>query len=167
MYQPCIKQEHIMEILVENIKIGSYIIIRDSICKVCNISYGGCGKHGNVKALFTTYDIFNNKKIKNIMPVKFFTKVPIITSSEYELIDIGECTYLLMNSLKEIIEINVTMNGYNENIYLKMKELFDADKCVMVTVSIICDEKIITDCNEKIDTDNSEHAPTNYDEPFA
>jgi len=72
------------------IKKGGYIMIKGKPCKVLNISVSKTGKHGHAKCNFTATDIFTGKKLEDMVPSSHGTTVPIVSRTEWEIIDIGE-----------------------------------------------------------------------------
>lgn len=58
------------------IKKGGYIMIKGRPCKVVNVSTSKTGKHGHAKANFTAIDIFNGKKVEDVVPTTHTTYVP-------------------------------------------------------------------------------------------
>jgi len=72
------------------IKKGGYIMIKGRPCKVLNIGVSKTGKHGHAKCNFTATDIFNGKKLEDMVPSSHGTTVPIVTKTDWEIIDINE-----------------------------------------------------------------------------
>lgn len=72
------------------IKKGGYIMIKGRPCKVVNVSTSKTGKHGHAKANFTAVDIFNGKKVEDVVPTTHTTYVPNVNRSEYQLLDIED-----------------------------------------------------------------------------
>lgn len=58
------------------IKKGGFIMIKGRPCKVVNVSTSKTGKHGHAKANFTAIDIFNGKKVEDVVPTTHTTYVP-------------------------------------------------------------------------------------------
>ena len=65
-------------------------MIKGKPCKVLSISVSKTGKHGHAKCNFTAVDIFTGKKLEDMVPSSHGTTVPIVTRTEWEIIDIGE-----------------------------------------------------------------------------
>lgn len=79
------------------IKKGGHMMIKGKPCKVLNISVSKTGKHGHAKCNFTAVDIFTGKKLEDMIPSTHGTTVPIVTKTEWEIIDIedeGEVTLM-------------------------------------------------------------------------
>jgi translation initiation factor 5A len=72
------------------IKKGGYMCIKGRPCKVLSISVSKTGKHGHAKCNFITTDIFNGKKIEDMVPSSHGTTVPIVTRVEWELMNIDD-----------------------------------------------------------------------------
>jgi len=72
------------------IKKGGFIMIKGKPCKVLSISVSKTGKHGHAKCNFLAVDIFTGKKLEDMVPSSHGTTVPVVTRSDWEIIDIGE-----------------------------------------------------------------------------
>lgn len=71
-------------------EICRHMMIKGKPCKVLNISVSKTGKHGHAKCNFTAVDIFTGKKLEDMIPSTHGTTVPIVTKTEWEIIDIEE-----------------------------------------------------------------------------
>ena len=47
---------------------GSYIILKDKLCRVVDMSTSKTGKHGSAKVNFTAQDIFTGRKVQEFCP---------------------------------------------------------------------------------------------------
>jgi len=65
-------------------------MVKGRPCKVINIAVSKTGKHGHAKCNFTCTDIFNGKKLEDMIPSSHGTTVPIVTKNDWEIIDIEE-----------------------------------------------------------------------------
>jgi len=65
-------------------------MIKGRPCKVINIAVSKTGKHGHAKCNFTATDIFTGKKLEDMIPSSHGTTVPLVTKSDWEIIDISE-----------------------------------------------------------------------------
>lgn len=65
-------------------------MIKGRPCKVINIAVSKTGKHGHAKCNFTATDIFTGKKLEDMVPGSHGTTVPIVTKSDWEIIDIDD-----------------------------------------------------------------------------
>ncbi|XP_071722618.1 mitotic checkpoint protein BUB3.3-like [Rutidosis leptorrhynchoides] len=72
------------------IRKNGYIVIKNRPCKVVEVSTSKTGKHGHAKCHFVGIDIFNGKKLEDIVPSSHNCDVPHVTRTEYQLIDISE-----------------------------------------------------------------------------
>jgi len=66
------------------------MMIKGRPCKVLNISVSKTGKHGHAKCNFTATDIFNGKKYEDMIPSTHGTTIPIVSKSDWEIIDIND-----------------------------------------------------------------------------
>ena len=65
-------------------------MIKGKPCKVLSISVSKTGKHGHAKCNFVATDIFTGKKLEDMIPSTHGTTVPIVTRTDWEIIDIDE-----------------------------------------------------------------------------
>ncbi|KAF6147209.1 hypothetical protein GIB67_039339 [Kingdonia uniflora] len=72
------------------IRKGGHIVIKGRACKVVEVSTSKTGKHGHAKCHFVALDIFNGKKLEDIVPSSHNCDVPHVTRIDYQLIDISE-----------------------------------------------------------------------------
>ncbi|XP_044456029.1 eukaryotic translation initiation factor 5A isoform X2 [Triticum aestivum] len=72
------------------IRKGGFLVIKNRPCKVVEVSTSKTGKHGHAKCHFVALDIFNGKKLEDIVPSSHNCDVPHVDRTEYQLIDISE-----------------------------------------------------------------------------
>ncbi|KAL3353035.1 hypothetical protein AABB24_020832, partial [Solanum stoloniferum] len=72
------------------IRKNGYIVIKGRPCKVVEVSTSKTGKHGHAKCHFVAIDIFNGKKLEDIVPSSHNCDVPHVNRTDYQLIDISE-----------------------------------------------------------------------------
>ncbi|BAF20660.1 eukaryotic translation initiation factor 5A-4 isoform X1 [Oryza sativa Japonica Group] len=72
------------------IRKNGYIVIKNRPCKVVEVSTSKTGKHGHAKCHFVGIDIFNGKKLEDIVPSSHNCDVPHVDRTDYQLIDISE-----------------------------------------------------------------------------
>ena len=132
------------------IRKGGLIMIKGQPCKVADVSTSKTGKHGHAKCNFIAYNIFNNKKLEDMIPSTHGTTVPIVSKVEYTLIDISEDGYVtLMNENGETRE-DLQLPNYPENYAEELKEEFK-NKQLIVTVLKACgNEQIISHKEENV-----------------
>ena len=85
------------------IRKGGLIMIKGQPCKVADVSTSKTGKHGHAKCNFVAYNIFNNKKLEDMIPSTHGTTVPVVTRTEYTLVDINDEDFMsLMDDAGEV-----------------------------------------------------------------
>ena len=89
------------------IRKGGLIMIKGQPCKVADVSTSKTGKHGHAKCNFVAYNIFNNKKLEDMIPSTHGTTVPVVARTEYTLMDINEEGFMsLMDDAGEVLAEN-------------------------------------------------------------
>ena len=73
---------------------GGHIVIKARPCKVVEVSTSKTGKHGHAKCHFVAIDIFNGKKLEDIVPSSHNCDVPHVDRQDYQLIDITDDGYV-------------------------------------------------------------------------
>jgi translation initiation factor 5A len=133
------------------IRKGGLMMIKDQPCKVSEVSHSKTGKHGSAKCNFTANNIFNNKKLEDMMPSSQGTTVPVVTRIEFTLVDINEEDgfVTLMSEAGETRE-DLKLPDYPENYAAELKGLFEEGKSVIVTVWKACGHEQIM--SHKIET---------------
>ncbi|KAL3777058.1 hypothetical protein ACHAWO_001922 [Cyclotella atomus] len=117
------------------IKKGGYIMIKGKPCKVLNISVSKTGKHGHAKCNFTAVDIFTGKKLEDMVPSTHGTTVPIVTRTEWEIIDIGEEGELTLMDEGGNQKTDVNLPSIPENMAQEIRDAWaDGENQVNVTV---------------------------------
>ncbi|XP_042382315.1 eukaryotic translation initiation factor 5A-2-like isoform X1 [Zingiber officinale] len=141
------------------IRKNGYIVIKGRPCKVVEVSTSKTGKHGHAKCHFVGIDIFNAKKLEDIVPSSHNCDVPHVTRTDYQLIDISEDGFvrLKLNVINLVVFIVLsildpfhytqlsllTENGNtkddlrlptDENLLSQIKDGFAEGKDLVVTV---------------------------------
>ena len=86
------------------LKVGHYICINDRPCKITDLTDSKTGKHGGRKIHFFTTDLFNEKKYEHCIMSKQHADSPVVTKTEYQLMDIDEknvVSYLDENMIEQ------------------------------------------------------------------
>ena len=119
------------------IRKGGLIMIKGQPCKVADVSTSKTGKHGHAKCNFIAYNIFNNKKLEDMIPSTHGTTIPVVSRTEYTLVDISDDDFLtLMDSNGETRE-DLMLPDYPENYASELRKEFEK-KQLIVTVLKAC-----------------------------
>ena len=126
-----------------SIKKGDIILIKDKPCKVLEVTTSKTGKHGHAKANITAVDIFEDKKAEDSLPTSHNVMCVVTNKTEYDLTNLNdEGAVTLMDDKGEYRE-DLTIDT-NSDIYDSIKEAFDKNQDVVVTVlSAMGREKIV------------------------
>ncbi|GJN32964.1 hypothetical protein PR202_gb21515 [Eleusine coracana subsp. coracana] len=101
--------------------------------QVVEVSTSKTGKHGHAKCHFVAIDIFNGKKLEDIVPSSHNCDVPHVSRTEYQLIDISEDGFvsLLTDSGGTKDDLRLPTD---ENLLNQIKSGFAEGKDLVVTV---------------------------------
>ncbi|GMI49220.1 hypothetical protein TrCOL_g4713 [Triparma columacea] len=117
------------------VKKGGYMNIKGRPCKVLSISVSKTGKHGHAKCNFETVDIFNGKKIMDMVPSTHGTTVPIVKKEEWDLMNIDDEDFVsLFNDAGDSKE-DIKLPTYPDTLAQEIRDCWaDGDNQVVVTV---------------------------------
>ena len=119
------------------IRKGGMIMIKGQPCKVSEVSTSKTGKHGHAKCNFIAYNIFNNKKLEDMVPSTHTTNVPVVSRKEYNLVDIDDEDYLSLMDEDGNTREDLKLPEYPEKYAFELKEEFN-NKQLLVTVLKCC-----------------------------
>jgi len=120
---------------MHNFSLNRYIMIKGKPCKVLNISVSKTGKHGHAKCNFTAVDIFTGKKLEDMVPSSHGTTVPVVTRTEWEIIDIGEEGELTLMDEGGNQKTDVNLPPVPENMAQEIRDAWaEGENQVNVTV---------------------------------
>ncbi len=83
---------------VRELKVGRYMLVDDSPCKVMDITMSKPGKHGEAKARIVVIGVFDGQKRSIVYPVKHKVKVPIIEKKKAQVLSKANNEIQLMDS---------------------------------------------------------------------
>jgi len=134
------------------IRKGGYIMIKDRPCKVSDVSTSKTGKHGHAKCHFVAIDIFNGKKVEDLVPSSHTTYAPFVKKEEYQCLmvdDEGFVTCLTSGGdtredIKLPNELNPMPPGADE-LSAKIKDLCKEEKDFYIIVQSACNIEQIMD----------------------
>jgi len=122
------------------------MMIKGRPCKVLSIAVSKTGKHGHAKCNFLTTDIFNGKKIEDMIPSSHGTTVPIVNKTDWEIIDIGEDGDLTLMDEGGNQKVDLNLPTFPAGFGAEIETAWaGGDNCVMVSVqSAVGIEQIIS-----------------------
>ncbi|KAJ8760887.1 hypothetical protein K2173_021925 [Erythroxylum novogranatense] len=115
------------------IRKNGYIVIKNRPCKVVEVSTSKTGKHGHAKCHFVGIDIFNGKKLEDIVPSSHNCDVPHVTRTDYQLIDISEDGFVSLLTENGNTKDDLRLPT-DENLLTQIKDGFAEGKDLVVTV---------------------------------
>lgn len=141
------QEENIQYVSVNDLKIGSFIIINDGACVILEKSVSKTGKHGCAKAHIVARNIFTDKKVECIHSTSEMVKVPIVSRVQYSLLDITDDGVVLLNEHMEE-QVGIVKMEASE-VCDKLMRLFKEGKQVVVSVIFALGNSRIVDCTEE------------------
>ena len=112
-----------------------YIMIKGKPCKVVSISVSKTGKHGHAKCNFVATDIFTGKKLEDMVPSTHGTTVPVVSRSDWEIIDIEEDGQLTLMDEAGEQKVDVKLPTFPEEMADEIREAWnEGENTVTVTV---------------------------------
>nr|UXY87293.1 translation initiation factor eIF-5A.2 [Cryptomonas sp.] len=117
-----------------SVKKGSHIVLKGCPCKVIDVSTSKTGKHGHAKANITGIDIFTGKKYQDISPTSHNMMQPVVSKKEYQLIEIAEDGFVSLMDDEGVVREDLSIDTFNDDLHKKIKEEFESNKDLMITV---------------------------------
>eukprot|EP00897_Mesotaenium_endlicherianum_P008467 jgi/Mesen1/7649/ME000040S07213 len=115
------------------IRKGGYLVIKGRPTKVVEVSTSKTGKHGHAKCHFVAIDIFNNKKLEDIVPSSHNCDVPEVIRTDFQLIDISEDGFVSLLTENGETKDDLRLPT-DDSLLSQLKEGFNEGKDLVVTV---------------------------------
>uniref|UniRef100_A0A8R7THR3 Translation initiation factor 5A C-terminal domain-containing protein n=1 Tax=Triticum urartu TaxID=4572 RepID=A0A8R7THR3_TRIUA len=133
------------------IRKGGHIVIKARPCKVVEVSTSKTGKHGHAKCHFVAIDIFNGKKLEDIVPSSHNCDVPHVDRQDYQLIDITDDGYVSLltesGNTKDDLKLPTDDVLLGQVCALAVKTCYEAHHIYplhSLDVSLLCEMQIKT-----------------------
>ncbi|GER39531.1 eukaryotic translation initiation factor 5A [Striga asiatica] len=140
-----------------------HIVIKGRPCKVVEVSTSKTGKHGHAKCHFVAIDIFNGKKLEDIVPSSHNCDVPHVNRTDYQLIDISEDGFVSLLTENGNTKDDLRLPT-DENLLSQIKSGFEEGKDLVVSVmSAMGEEQICALKDIAMDGDISQRNTTPAD----
>nr|Q9AXQ7.1 RecName: Full=Eukaryotic translation initiation factor 5A; Short=eIF-5A [Dianthus caryophyllus]AAG53645.1 eukaryotic translation initiation factor 5A [Dianthus caryophyllus] len=124
------------------IRKSGHIVIKNRPCKVVEVSTSKTGKHGHAKCHFVAIDIFNGKKLEDIVPSSHNCDVPHVNRVDYQLLDITEDGFVSLLTDSGDTKDDLKLPA-DEALVKQMKEGFEAGKDLILSVMCAMGEEQI------------------------
>jgi translation initiation factor 5A len=136
-----------MELLPANqVRVGTYIMINDVVCKVLEYHTAKTGKHGSAKMLVKAQELINGKQKEGTFSTSDMLDVPVITRKEFQLSEIDEDDYLhLIDESNNLVEDIKLTNSDASNALRDAYENRSDDKDIMVQILFFLNTHLIVD----------------------
>ncbi|XP_068651738.1 eukaryotic translation initiation factor 5A-1/2-like [Aristolochia californica] len=115
------------------IRKNGYIVIKGRPCKVVEVSTSKTGKHGHAKCHFVGIDIFNGKKLEDIVPSSHNCDAPHVNRTDYQLIDISEDGFVSLLTENGNTKDDLRLPT-DDSLLSQIKSGFEEGKDIVVTV---------------------------------
>lgn len=147
-YKNRMSSEKVDFIVCTKLRKGHHLVMNESHpCRIADICISAPGKHGHAKHVITGIDIFTGSKYVHTFASHENVKIPVIETSNYQLIDIDQdgFLYLLDDLGNEVNEYNLPSDDLGQDI----KSKFDQGKDLTITIrSAMGQSKVIACKNE-------------------
>ncbi|KAJ6899806.1 hypothetical protein NC652_026069 [Populus alba x Populus x berolinensis] len=100
---------------------------------VVEVSTSKTGKHGHAKCHFVAIDIFNGKKLEDIVPSSHNCDVPHVNRTDYQLIDISEDGFVSLLTENGNTKDDLRLPT-DDSLLSQIKDGFGEGKDLVVTV---------------------------------
>lgn len=95
--------------ILKEMRVGSYLMIDDIVCRVVDIETSSPGKHGSAKMRVTGIGLFDGQKKSLIGPSSATAEVPVLKKKKAQVVSVTETTAQLMdNETFEVFEVPIT-----------------------------------------------------------
>lgn len=119
------------------IKKGGYIMIKDRPCRVISVSTSKTGKHGHAKAHFVAVDIFNGKKVEDVVPTTHTVPVPNVQRNEFQLLDISEDEFCTLLDNDGNVREDLELPRFPDTLASSIRKSFESDSDKNITLSVL------------------------------
>ena len=126
------------------IRKGGLIMIKGQPCKVADVSTSKTGKHGHAKCNFIAYNIFNNKKLEDMIPSTHGTTVPVVSRTEYTLVDISDDNFMTLMDTNGDTREDLSLPDYPDNYADELREEFEKKQLVVTVLKACGKEQVMS-----------------------
>ncbi|KAK1399918.1 Eukaryotic translation initiation factor 5A [Heracleum sosnowskyi] len=125
------------------IRKNGYLNINNRPCKVLEVSTAKTGKHGHAKCHFVAIDIFNGKKLDDIVPSSHNCDVPHVSRTDYQLLYITDDEFVSLLTDNGNTKDDLKLPN-DDNLWKQITEGHEQGKDLLVTVlSAMGEEQIV------------------------
>jgi translation initiation factor 5A len=127
------------------VKKGGYMNIKGRPCKVLSISVSKTGKHGHAKCNFETVDIFNGKKVMDMVPSTHGTTVPIVNKVEWEIMNIDDEDFMSLYNDSGEEKNDLKLPDFPDNLAGEIRECWDEgnNQCIVTVQTAMGIEAVV------------------------
>jgi translation initiation factor 5A len=130
-----------------DMKVGSYVILKTFPCRVVNVDHVKTGKHGHAKVVTTGIDIFTSKKYEDSFPASHSVPSFVPKKVQYQVVNIeGEELSLLSDDNTMRNDLNLPED---EELAKNIKSLFESGENILVMVLSAVGKEQIMECKKE------------------
>ncbi|CAK9057044.1 Eukaryotic translation initiation factor 5A-4 (eIF-5A-4) (eIF-4D) [Durusdinium trenchii] len=139
-----------------SMKRGSYVMMRGRPCRIVEAAHSAPSKHGHAKVHMVGLDLFTGKKYEEIHQAGQNVEVPVVTKTEYLLVNLNEETgevSLLQDNGELKVDLNLPAHRHKTSeddvkVEADIMKAFSSDRFVVtVVVMAACGEEKIVGCS--------------------
>lgn len=126
---------------------GAYIMLKGNPCKVTDVASFQPGKHGKTKCHFLGTNMFTGRKFEELISSGHNASVPVVTRTEYQLINISADGFCALMELKVPFGTRSDLKLPDEKpeLSIRIRALFADDIELSVIVVSACNQEMIMD----------------------
>jgi len=138
-------------IMCSALRKNGFAMLKGHPCKITEMSTSKTGKHGHAKVNLTGYDIFDGRKYEDMSPSTHNMDVPLVTRTDYQLIDMDEDNYLNLVSQDEKHELREDLHCNHQtdnckNLLADIKKRHADDEELIITVMCSMGQEVPIAC---------------------
>ncbi|XP_005090312.2 eukaryotic translation initiation factor 5A-1 [Aplysia californica] len=120
---------------------GGFVNIKQRPCKIVDLHSFKVGKHGHAKVSITGLDVFTEKRFQIVHPSSHSLDVPVVTRTDYLLVDIGQ--YMSLMDDKGHLRADLKAPDDEHGQLMRDKIAGNTDESILVTVLSAMGEEIV------------------------
>ncbi len=129
------------------LKVGDYLMIKASPCKIVSFKTAKISKHGGNKAIVTGIDIFTSAKKECTFNTSDHVACPVVDRTEYLLMDVDTDGFmsLLTEDNQEKSDVKVPLGAHSKELRERIQEAMkkEASQVFVTLINAVGTEKVV------------------------